>query len=250
MFDWAVGTTFLILGIFLGSFLNVVSDRLYRKQNFLTDRSRCEHCNHILTPKNLIPIFSFLIQKGRCTFCHKKISPLYPISEILTGLAYLFAYYMVVFQNLEIANLIYLIIIFSLFLIISFTDYKFYEIPFEIIVTGSIFSILYRSLVLKNLNLDNLLTEIISVATVFALFYLIIAISKGGMGGGDLKLACFISLAVGYPANISAIYFGFVLGGVFGILVLIFKLKKLKSQIPFGPFLILGAVLSFIFSIN
>jgi prepilin signal peptidase PulO-like enzyme (type II secretory pathway) len=249
MFDWAVGTTLFILGIFLGSFLNVVSDRLYRKENFITDRSKCDSCGHTLEAKNLIPILSFIIQKGKCTFCHQKISLLYPISEILTGLSFLLAYYITIELSYEINFLIYLLVIFSLFLIISFTDYKFYEIPFEIIVFGSIFSILYRTLILKTITLENLFAETLSVILVFAFFYLIIVLSKGGMGGGDLKLACFISLAVGYPANISALYFGFILGGLFGILVLLFKLKKLKSQIPFGPFLILGAVLSFLYSI-
>jgi len=248
MFDWAVGTTLFILGIFLGSFLNVVSDRLFRKENFLTDRSKCEFCFHILKAKNLIPIFSFIFQKGKCSFCHQKLSLLYPISELLTGLSFVLAYYITIVKNLEINYLIYLLIIFSLFLIICFTDYKFYEIPFEIIVTGSIFAFLYRSLILKNLTFENLFSEILSVVTIFIFFYLIIYFSKGGMGGGDLKLACFISLVVGFPANISALYFGFILGGVFGIFVLLFRLKKLKSQIPFGPFLILGAVLSFLFS--
>ncbi len=249
MFDWAVGTTLFFLGIFLGSFLNVVSDRLYRKENFLTDRSKCDHCGHQLEAINLIPIISFILQKGRCSYCGHKLSLLYPVSEILTGVSFVFAYYITVIQNFEINFLIYLLIIFSLFLIISFTDFKFYEIPFEIIVFGSIFSILYRSLILQNLSLDNLFTEFLSVFIIFTIFYLIILLSKGGMGGGDLKLACFISIVVGYPANISALYFGFILGGVFGILVLIFKLKKLKSQIPFGPFLVIGALFSFIFSI-
>lgn len=250
MFDWAVGTTFILLGTFLGSFLNVVSDRLYRKENFLTDRSKCENCGHVLKPLNLIPVLSYIYQRGRCSFCHKKISLLYPISEILTGLTFLLAYYITVSQNLEINYLIYLLVIFSLFLIISFTDYKFYEIPFEIIVFGSLFSVIYRSLILKNLTLDNVSYEIFSVIIIFIFFYLIIVLSKGGMGGGDLKLSCFISIAVGFPANISAIYFGFVLGGVFGILVLLFRLKKLKSQIPFGPFLILGAVTSYFFNLS
>ncbi|NBO17466.1 MAG: prepilin peptidase, partial [Proteobacteria bacterium] len=73
MFDWAVGTTFFFLGIFLGSFLNVVSDRLYRKESFLFDRSKCDFCNHKLKPINLIPILSFVIQKGKCSYCHHKI---------------------------------------------------------------------------------------------------------------------------------------------------------------------------------
>ena len=249
MFDWAVGTFTFIIGTFVGSFLNVISDRLYLKQDFIRGRSRCSECGHTLHAKNLIPILSFLLQKGKCTFCHKKISLLYPLSEIITGLSFLTAYYLFVTYNQNYLFLVYLLFTFSFYLIISFTDFKFYEIPFEIVVVGSIFSIFYRAIFLKTLTLDNLLIEIISVVVVFAFFYFIIWISKGGMGGGDLKLACFLSLSVGFPAIISALYFGFVLGGVFGIFVLLFKLKNLKSVIPFGPFLILGAILSFFFNL-
>ena len=249
MFDWAVGTFTFIIGTFVGSFLNVISDRLYLKQDFIHGRSRCSECDHTLHAKNLIPILSFLLQKGKCTFCHKKISLLYPLSEIITGLSFLTAYYLFVTYNQNYLFLVYLLFTFSFYLIISFTDFKFYEIPFEIVVIGSIFSIFYRAIFLKTLTLDNLLIEIISVVVVFAFFYFIIWISKGGMGGGDLKLACFLSLSVGFPAIISALYFGFVLGGVFGIFVLLFKLKNLKSVIPFGPFLILGAILSFFFNL-
>ena len=249
MFDWAVGTFTFIIGTFIGSFLNVISDRLYLKQDFIRGRSRCSECGHTLHAKNLIPILSFLLQKGKCTFCHKKISLLYPLSEIITGLSFLTAYYLFVTYNQNYLFLVYLLFTFSFYLIISFTDFKFYEIPFEIVVIGSIFSIFYRAIFLKTLTLDNLLIEIISVVVVFAFFYFIIWISKGGMGGGDLKLACFLSLSVGFPAIISALYFGFVLGGVFGIFVLLFKLKNLKSVIPFGPFLILGAILSFFFNL-
>lgn len=245
MFDWAVGTTFFILGIFLGSFLNVVSDRLFHKKDFIIARSSCDNCSQKLKPINLIPLISFILQKGKCSFCQEKISPFYPISEFITGLTFVLAYYIVVIQNLDLVYLIYLLIIFSFFLIISFTDYKYYEIPFEIVVFGSIFAIFYRALFLKNLTLENLLPEVLSVVAVFIFFYLIIWLSKGGMGGGDLKLSCFLSLVVGYPAIISALYYGFILGGIFGILVLVFKLKKLKSQIPFGPFLIIGAVLTY-----
>ena len=249
MFDWAVGTFTFIIGTFIGSFLNVISDRLYLKQDFVRGRSKCEECGHTLHAKNLIPVISFLLQKGKCTFCHKKISTLYPLSEIITGLTFLTAYYLFISYNQNYLFLIYLLFTFSFYLIISFTDFKYYEIPFEIVIIGSIFSIFYRAIFLKTLTLDNLLTEIISVVVIFAFFYFIIWVSKGGMGGGDLKLACFLSLSVGFPAIISALYFGFVLGGVFGIFVLLFKLKNLKSVIPFGPFLIFGALLSFFFKL-
>lgn len=250
MFDWAVGLTLFIIGTFLGSFLNVVSDRLFKHEDFLFSRSKCDDCKNKLGFKNLIPVISFFWQKGKCSLCQKKLSLLYPISELLTGASFLLAYFITFYNNQSFEFLIYLLVIISLFLIICFSDYKFYEIPFEIIVTGSLFSIFYRSLFLKNLNFENILIEFLSALGIFIFFYLVIYFSKGGMGGGDLKLGVLISLVTGFPQSVSAIYFGFVFGGVFGILVLLLRLKKLKSHIPFGPFMIIGAVVSFIYTLS
>ena len=105
MFDWAVGTFTFIIGTFIGSFLNVISDRLYLKQDFVRGRSKCEECGHTLHAKNLIPVISFLLQKGKCSFCHNKISTLYPLSEIITGIIFLVAYYLYILENQNLIQL-------------------------------------------------------------------------------------------------------------------------------------------------
>lgn len=231
-------------GLLTGSFLNLVSDRLFNKKDFIFGRSKCEFCNKILSPLELIPVFSFLIQKGKCKNCGEKLSYLYPISEILTAISFALAFFISNKFNLGWAGLIYYLIGFSLFLIIFFSDYKYYEIPFEIVVIGSIFSLVYRYFILKNLSIENFNLEAFSLFGIFVFFYLIIFLSRGGMGGGDLKLSVFISLFIGFPENINAIYYSFVVGGIFALFLLVTGKKGLKAKIPFGPFMILGVLLS------
>lgn len=234
-------------GLLAGSFLNVVSQRLYLGKSFVSGRSKCDNCSKNLRPNDLIPVLSFLINKGKCFYCKKKISIFYPISEILASLFFVYAYFLFKLNSLNFEYLIYYLVGFSLFLIIFYSDYNFYEIPFPIVVFGSIFSALYRIFILKSITLDNFIYELLSVSLLFIFFYLIIILSKGGMGGGDLKLSIFISLFIGYPASFYAIYYGIVLGGIFASILLLLKFKGLKAKIPLGPFLIIGALVELFF---
>ena len=83
-----------IFGLFVGSFLNLVSDRILNGEKIVNDRSKCDHCRVVLQPKNLIPVISYVLQKGRCAECKTKLSLYYPISEVLTGLLFLYAAYL------------------------------------------------------------------------------------------------------------------------------------------------------------
>ena len=231
-------------GLLTGSFLYLVSDRLINRKNFVTGRSECFDCKTKLAPWDLIPVISFILLGGKCRYCHKKLSLLYPISEILTSLTFIFAYYLVQIKTLDLIYLPYYLIGFSLFLIIIFSDYNYYEIPFSLVVVGSLFSLIYRILILQNINLSNYLPEAASVLGIALFFYLIIFLSRGGMGGGDLKLSVFISLFLGFPKNVMAIYYSFVIGGVFALILLIAGKKGFKAQIPFGPFMIIGVLVS------
>jgi prepilin signal peptidase PulO-like enzyme (type II secretory pathway) len=231
-------------GLLAGSFLNLVSDRLKRKENFITGRSRCDFCSKDLKSLDLIPVISYLINKGRCAYCLKNLSPIYPLSEILTAIFFAFIYYFLQINNLGWEYYLYFYFNFSLLIIIFWYDYKFYEIPFKVVVLGSVSSFILRAMVLKNLTLENLLIEVASWLGIFLFYYLIIWVSKGGMGGGDLKLSVYLGIFLGFPTSIYGIYYGFVLGGIFALILLILKKKSLKAKIPFGPFLIIGSLIS------
>jgi prepilin signal peptidase PulO-like enzyme (type II secretory pathway) len=235
-------------GLLAGSFLNLVSDRLKRKENFVSGRSKCEFCKKELQARDLIPVLSYFLSKGKCRICLKKLSPIYPISEITTALFYGIIYYFLSKNNLSWEYYLYFYFNFSILLIVFWYDYKFYEIPFNLIIIGSVFSLIFRIIILQNLNISNFLIELASWLGIFLFYYIVIWVSKGGMGGGDLKLSVYLGIFLGFPNSIYAIYYGFLIGGIFALILLIGGKKGLKAKIPFAPFLVIGSLVSIIFN--
>jgi len=267
-----------IFGLIIGSFLNCVIYRL-EKEEKLTGRSYCPDCKHILEWQDLIPIFSFLFLRGRCRYCHKKISIQYPLVEILTGLIFLliFNFQLSIFNQLSITsfiNLIFLFYIASSLVIIFVYDLRYYIIPDKILLPTIIISFLYRFfenlfrwILIENwsLKIENfypIFNYLLASLIAFAFFLFIFLISKGcWMGFGDCKLVILLSLLLGFPNILLAVFLSFFFGAIIG-LGSIFINKKgltllevkrslggslknklltgLKSQIPFAPFLITG----------
>lgn len=248
------------LGLIIGSFLNVVIFRLESGKNLL-GRSACMYCKKKLNWYELIPFFSFLIQKGKCFGCGKKISWQYPIVEILTGIIFLIVYslqfivYRGDFSNTFFISTLYFLTVFSILIVITV-----YDLKHKIITDTLVFLFSGLSFVGllagfgPELNKLNIFSGII-LATPFAFLWLV---SKGRwIGLGDAKLALGIGWFLGLVDGVSAIILSFWIGSLFGIgLVLISKLSPLffrdknftiKSEIPFAPFMILGMILIFLF---
>lgn len=270
-----------IVGTFLGSFLKVVADRTSTGRKFFKGRSKCEDCDEELKPKDLIPVFSFLKTKGKCAYCNAKLPVLYPISEVLTGLTLAgAAYYINVFNvpNPFIWVIFaYFVVMAGIYIVILFADIKYQIIPNKVVIPGIIFVLLimvislvytgyssYQQLVADEfgryllevgywhsqmlLLLKRLGYTVLSSIGLGLFFWLLIVVTKGkGMGGGDVKLAVLIGLFNGFPINIVAIVLAFVIGAIYSGIMMIFGKKGMKDAIPFGPFLILGSVLAFIF---
>ncbi len=248
----------LIFGLVIGSFLNCVIYRLEEKKSFLKGRSFCPNCKHPLTWKDLIPVFSFLILQGKCRYCDKKISIQYPLVEISTGLIFLliFNYQFSAFQFYSfkyqfLFSIFYLLIISSFLIIIFVYDLKHYIIPDEIIwpaiiITGVYnlqFSISNGFLIfsLRNFFIYPLLAGIGAAS----FFFLIWFFSRGKwIGFGDVKLAFLMGLILGFPKIILAIFFSSFIGAIIGVGLVILKKKDLKSEIPFGPFLVSGTFIA------
>jgi len=240
-----------VYGCVIGSFLNVVIDRLPNNESIIKGRSYCDHCHKKLTWFELIPIISFIIQEGKCRVCHQQLSVQYPIIELLTGLitfGFIFlnqSDHVVTWLTINIAQLV---LIYSL-IVISIIDLKLMIIPDEIIlfllIVGVIqlitrFIVTGPSVILfQGMIIPSLLSAI-----VLALFFgFLILITKGnGMGGGDFKLSIILGLFLGYSSFI-AIYLAFMIGGLFALILLILRKTKFGKQIPFGPFLALGSVI-------
>ncbi|MDI6602662.1 MAG: prepilin peptidase [Patescibacteria group bacterium] len=239
-----------LFGLAVGSFLNCVIYRLETSENFLNGRSFCPNCKHILSWPDLIPLFSFLILKGKCRYCQQKISWQYPFVEIVTGLLFfLITNYQLPITNFsEFITLCFLFLV-SCFLIIIFVyDLKHYIIPDKVIypaiITASIFN--FQFLIF---NQFSIFKNLISSALGASIFFLVIVlISKGKwMGVGDVKLAFLMGLILGWPNILIALFLAFLIGAIIGLILIFLRKKTLKSEIPFGPFLIFGTFITIFF---
>ena len=257
-----------ILGISVGSFLNVVICRLKTKETILFNRSYCPKCRAVLKWYDLIPVLSFLLQKGRCRYCNAKISWQYPIVEISTGLLFLLivqnyvilsvsegSYAIITtrfFASLRMTdflNLIYYFIIVSFLIIIFVYDLKHYIIPDRIIYPGIIISLLYL-LAAAAAAYDSLFSYFLSAFIASGFFLALVLVSEGKwMGLGDVKLSFLMGLILGWPNILFALFLSFLSGAVIGIGLIIFGKKGFKSQIPFGPFLAGSTILVMFYSL-
>ncbi len=264
-----------VFGLIVGSFINVVSLRYQPGRRVFdakviggpTDwknRSHCPHCGKILNWYELIPIFSFLIQLGRCRSCGHRLSLQYPIVEILTGLIFVFIPIIQPFNYLITA--IWLVI-FLLFLLISIIDLRHMIIPNSLNLTLAVLGIInifindyyQRFDFLNGSFLRNYapifgLRESIWFNYLFSGFFavsifgLIILLSRGrAMGLGDLKLVAALGLIFGWPDILMVLFLAFIIGALISVIFLLLKKKSMKDMVPFGPFLVMGAVLTFFF---
>ncbi|MBI2621561.1 MAG: prepilin peptidase [Candidatus Levybacteria bacterium] len=249
---------FFILGLFFGSFLNLIADRLSRGEK-ITGRSYCENCKKILSWKDLIPLLSFVWLRGKCRYCHSPLTFQYLFSELLTGflfsLTFLYVFSVGIFnfqfsifneilnQKSLIINLLYYFFIVSSMVVIFFSDLRHGIIPDKIVFPAIIASLLFLTISTFYLPpseiLPSTLNHLLSGFGSFLFFLFLFLITKGkGMGFGDVKLSFLIGLILGLPGTIYSIYLAFLTGGVFAIILILWKKNKLKSQVPFGPFLV------------
>ena len=254
-----------IFGTAIGSFLNVLIDRLPREES-INGRSHCEYCKKTLSPLDLIPVLSFILLKGRCRYCHKRLSVQYPLIELLTGtiFVWVFVSFVVIPSKEGIQNVldsrlrgndfiisnfiqlgIYLSIV-SCLIVIFFIDLKNQIIPDEMQIALFI-SILFLR-VMGSIGVVGVMWGMLEGLVAMLPILFLYLITRGrGMGFGDVKLAFNMGFLLGIKGGFVAIYLGFILGAFFGIVLLLMKKKKMKSKIAFGPFLVAGMVIVMFF---
>lgn len=229
-----------ILGTVVGSFLNVVGLR-WDSRNF-GGRSKCSHCGKVLKWYELIPIISFLIQRGRCRSCRNKIGFQYLVIEIFTGL---------VFATVPSWTLL----VFSIYIVILIYDFHHKIIPDELVYTSILLSLIIPLFFIRYTLLDWLAGPIL-----FIFFGSIWLLSRGrAMGFGDAKLGLSLGLLLGATQSFSAIVLAFWIGA-FSSLLYIFLIKigflksdkglTMRSEVPFAPFMIIGAWISLVLNLN
>jgi leader peptidase (prepilin peptidase)/N-methyltransferase len=244
---------FFILGLVFGSFFNVVIYRLPKKESLLNPPSHCPSCNSLIKWYDNIPLISFAILKGRCRSCSAKISWQYPLVELLSGSIFLYSYLKFGFQPLLFISLFFL----SILLVGTFIDLDTLLIPnrliFPSIGLSLIFWIISSLTGFKFLPLveGNLMSALLG-ALLGGMILLLIAwlspfiFGREGMGGGDVKLAFFIGFYLGFYVLV-AFFLAFLLGSLFGLFLIVLKGWQSHREIPFGPFLSLGAFLTLLF---
>lgn len=249
-------TIFFIGGLIFGSFLNVVIYRMDMAES-LMGRSYCRHCKAQIAWYDNIPFFSFLILKGRCRDCEKKISWQYPAVEIATGIIFAIVGY-VYFDMANSASwmtTIYFLGIMSALLVIFVYDLLHMEIPGLILwpaigwAIGFNLFFDFKSVEIGN-NILNSVTYSGALAglVAFLFFFILVVVSKEKwMGMGDAQLAILLGLILGWPKIILGLMMAFFLGALIGLILIALKKKKMSSQLPFAPFMILGSLISLAF---
>lgn len=224
-----------IIGICVGSFLNVLADRLPKGEDVIKGRSHCDYCKHTLQWFELIPLVSFLLQKGKTRCCRKHLSLQYPLSELLCGIGFVFLYY----SSSSLLMYIISLCIFSSFFVIFIADLKYEVIPMEMIIIGFLSALVFHAI--PSIRLGPLLPFMYSAFGAGLFFFGIWVLTKGkAMGDGDIYLASLLGFLLGFPQIIISLYAAFLTGALVGVILICSRKKSLKAHIPFGPFLILG----------
>ena len=227
------------LGTVTGSFLNVCIYRIPLGKSIIYPPSCCENCGHRLKPLELVPIISYISLAGRCRECGSKISLSYPIVEVITGILFL-----CLFNRFGLTyDLLSALILVSILIISTFTDIEHSIIPNKIVVPGMAAGFLTNIL----LHPDKLPYCLLGFLLGGGSLLLLAVISRGGMGGGDIKLFAMIGIFFGLKLTALSLLLAFILGSIGCLICIIFNLKKPKDTIPFGPFIALASIISLFF---
>ncbi|MFF1634502.1 prepilin peptidase [Leifsonia sp. NPDC058248] len=244
-----------ILGLAIGSFLNVVAYRVPAGLSVVSPPSACPDCGTEIRPYDNIPVISWLVLRGRCRDCRGRISARYPVVEAITGVFFVFvavgfvpaveaaaAPAALVGAALELIAFLYLA---AISVALAAIDLDVHTLPNKIVLPAYLVGGgLLAGAGLFTGRLDALLGALVGLVALFVL-YLVLALARpGGMGFGDVKLAGVLGLYLGYlgwgPLVVGA-FGAFVLGGLFGIALLVVRRARRGSGIPFGPWMLAGA---------
>ena len=227
-----LGVFVFVLGLIVGSFLNVVIFRVPNGESIVRPPSHCGNCGTRLRSIDLIPVVSYIILKGKCRYCKASISMRYPLVELFTGVLFYMGY---IFLGLNWEILFYFIYV-SLLISITMIDFDHQIIPDGLVIFGFIISIVENIVNVGLLGIDiRIMDNIFGLLAGGGIFLIIALVSKGGMGGGDIKLMALLGFIFGLESIIMIAMIAFIVGAIISIVLLITKIKTRKEPIPFGP---------------
>jgi prepilin signal peptidase PulO-like enzyme (type II secretory pathway) len=260
---WFIISSMAAMGIIIGSFLNCLIWRSYAGESALKGRSYCPKCRHKLAWADLVPVASFLFLGARCRYCKKPISWQYPAVELATGALFVAAALEfapeVFLGGLSIISFIELLaywVVLSALVVIFVADLRWYFIPDGALVSGIAAMALLRGVqfiqsgyVFGHYDFQILLNPLLSLFGAAAFFLAIFLLSRGKwIGFGDVKYALLMGLALGFPDVLIALFLANFFGAIIGLALIAAGKKNMKSEIPFGPFLVGGTLIALFFS--
>ncbi len=245
-------TLFLfIFGTIIGSFLNVVIYRSLKDESWVKGRSKCESCGTLIHWYDNIPLLSYFLLSGKCRKCKTPIAITHPVVEFLTGTLFVWWYwggslfFRITHEPLRYVQPLFWLVVGLLLLVIVCADFLYYLIPDEAVLLLTGVTLLYRVALVSTgvMQPFDFIRAVIGAIGLSLFFFSIYFLSKKkGMGFGDVKLIFPLGLLMGWPNMMVGTLLGFLLGSVVGVVLLLSGKKTFKQAIPFGPFLILGAV--------
>lgn len=245
---------FGLIGAAVGSFLNVVVFRTVQGTQWVSGRSQCDYCQTPLRWFDNIPVLSFLLLRGKTHCCGKKLALAHPLVELLSATLFMWWYGVGIFfifkltsHPYSILQPLFWLVVGVLLLGIVVADTLYFLIPDLFTFSLTVLVVLYRLLLLiagkmQGADVWLSLLSAVSLTGLFALLWL--GTGKKGFGLGDVKFAFPMGLLLGWPRLVVGVMAAFVIGAAVGIVLMVFKKKKLKQAVPFGPFLVLGTLIA------
>ncbi len=229
-----------IIGLAFGSFASVIIHRLHAQEGGIVfGRSKCPHCAKALGALDLIPVVSYIANRFKCRHCKGPISSHYPLLELSMGAIFVITGMKVGMASIPLL-VFYLAIAFA-FIILTFYDFLFKEVPDEVVLPAAALAFAVNWIALGH-PITNLVT---AVAIPVLFFSFLFTISKGNwLGGGDIRIGALMGAMLGWPYVLIGLFLGYVLGAIFSLIGLAIGQLHRKSQIPFAPFLLLGTFIT------
>lgn len=245
----------LLVGTSVGSFINVMIDRTTKDEDWVRGRSKCDHCRKTLKWYDMIPVLSYIFYLGKSRCCKKVLSYRYPLVEILVGLLFVwwlavgFWFFRLVVAPLTIIQPGFWLLTGLFLMILALSDLFYGVVIMPVVWLASITIVLYR-LVLWHygaFQLVDLASSLFTGMGFFGFFWAIYKLTKGrGMADGDMYVAIYVGLLLGWPRGMVAIMLSFIIGAMVGVALIATKIRSRKDTLPFVPFMVIGTVLSLI----
>lgn len=244
-----IGVFVFLFGIVIGSFLNVLIYRIPRGLDFKKGSSFCTTCKHPLKWYDLFPLFSWLFLGGKCRYCKAKISPIYPIVEATNGVLWVLAYVFLADCKLNFALLGYFLVC-SALVVVFCIDFQFQIIPDSMWVTVLLGGVLVyvQQLIDHGFVWQELVSRLVGIFAASGVLFVLAMLYKGGMGGGDIKLMAAAGFLLGWRNVLIALMLGAVVGTLWLAVTRTLKKSDMKKEVPFGPHLAIGILLSMYFA--